>query len=114
MIAFGEYGLGKELVTYMYMNEVWTWLWFNPESYACEIIGFDNLNNKAIIYNGVNFNYEIVRTLEIKEFLEEYGDTLLFCVGKYNVSWRNVDYTWKGHKEYDFRKLIKNINYESK
>ena len=114
MIAFGEYGLGKELAKYMHMNAIWTWLWFNPESYACEIIGFDNLNNKAIIYNGVNFNYEIVRTLEIKEFLEEYGDTLLFCVGKYNVSWRNVGYTWKGHKEYDFRKLTKNINYESK
>ena len=48
MIVFGEYGLGKELVKYMYMNEVWTWLWFNPESYACEIIGFDNLKNKAI------------------------------------------------------------------
>ena len=109
MIVFGEYGLGKELVKYMYMNEVWTWLWFNPESYACEIIGFDNLNNKAIIYNGVNFNYEIVRTLEIKEFLEEYGDTLLFCVEKYNVSWRKVGYTWEGYEECDFRRFIRKI-----
>ena len=39
MIAFGEYGLGRELAEYMDMNEIWTWLWFNPESYACEVIG---------------------------------------------------------------------------
>lgn len=109
MIAFGEYGLGRELVEYMHKNEIWTWLWFNPESYACEIIGFDVVNDKVIIYNGVNFNYEVVRTLEIKDFIEEYGDTLLFCVGKYNVSWRKVGYTLKGYKEYDYRKLIKNI-----
>lgn len=109
MIAFGEYGLGKELVEYMSMNEIWTWLWFNPESYACEIICFDNVNNKAVIYNDVNFNYEIVRTLEIKDFVEEYGDIVLFCAGKYNVSWRKVGYTLKGYKEYDYRKLIKTL-----
>lgn len=111
MIALGEYGLGRELAEYMGMNEIWTWLWFNPESYACEVIGFDTVNNKVIIYNGVNFNYEVVRTLEIKDFVEEYGDILLFCVGKYNVSWRKVGYTWKGNTEYDFSKLIKNINH---
>ena len=82
MIAFGEYGLGRELAEYMDINEIWTWLWFNPESYACEIIGFDTVNNKVIIYNGINFNYEVVRTLEIKDFVEEYGDTMLFCTGK--------------------------------
>ena len=109
MIAFGEYGLGRELVEYMHINEIWTWLWFNPESYACEIIGFDDVNNKVIIYNGVNFNYEIIRTLEIKDFIEKYGDTLLFCVGKYNVSWRNVGYTLKGYKEYDYRNCIKTL-----
>lgn len=79
MIAFGEYGLGRELAEYMSMNEIWTWLWFNPESYACEVIGFDTVNNKVIIYNGVNFNYGVVRTLEIKDFVEEYGDTVLFA-----------------------------------
>ena len=109
MTAFGEYNFGRELAEYMHMNEIWTWLWFNPESYACEIIGFDNVSNKAIIYNGVNFNYEVVRTLEIKDFIEEYGDTLLFCVGKYNVSWRKLGYAWKGHKEYDFRQFIRKI-----
>ena len=90
MIAFGEYGLGRELVEYMSMNEIQTWLWFNPESYVCEIIGFDTVNNKVVIYNCVNFNYEVVRTLEIKDFVEEYGDTVLFCAGKYNVSWRKA------------------------
>ena len=109
MATFGEYNFGRELAEYMHMNEVWTWLWFNPESYACEIIGFDNVSNKAIIYNGVNFNYEVVRTLEIKDFIEEYGDTLLFCVGKYNVSWRKLGYAWKGHKECDFRQFIRKI-----
>ena len=109
MIAFGEYGLGRELVEYMSMNEIWTWLWFNPESYACEIIGFDTVNNKVIIYNGVNFNYEVVRTLEIKDFVEEYGDTMLFCAGKYNVSWRKVGYTWEGYEECDFRQFIRKI-----
>lgn len=107
MIALGEYGLGKELVENMHKNEIWTWLWFNPESYACEIIGFDTVNNKAIIYNGVNFNYEVIRTLEIKDFIEEYGNTLLFYVGKYNVSWRNVGYTLNGYKECNYRNFIK-------
>ena len=73
----------------------------------CEIIGFDTVNDKAIIYNGVNFNYEVVRTLEIKDFIEEYGDTLLFCAGKYNVSWRKVGYTLNGYKECDYRNFIK-------
>ena len=109
MISFGEYGLGRELVDYMHKKEIWTLLWFNPESYACEIIGFDVVNNKVIIYNGVNFNYEVIRTLEIKDFIEEYGDTLLFCAGKYNVSWRNVGYTLKGYKEYDYRNFIKTL-----
>ena len=112
MIVFGEYGLGRELVEFMHKNEIWTWLWFNPESYACEIISFDNVNNKIIIYNGVNFNYEIIRTLEVKDFIEEYGDTLLFCVGKYNVSWRKVGYTLKGYKESDYRKFIKTLVYK--
>ena len=107
MIRLGEYGLGKELVECMDMNEIWTWLWFNPESYSCEIIDFDAVNNKVIIYNGVNFNYEVLRTLEIKDFVEEYGDVLLFCAGKYNVSWRKVGYTWKGYEECDFRRFIK-------
>ena len=70
---------------------------------------FDNVNNKVIIYNGINFNYEVIRTLEIKDFIEEYGDTLLFCAGKYNVSWRNVGYTLKGYKEYDYRNFIKTL-----
>ena len=109
MIAFGEYGLGRELVEYMSMNEIQTWLWFNPESYVCEIIGFDTVNNKVVIYNGVNFNYEVVRTLEIKDFVEEYGDTVLFCAGKYNVSQRKAGYTWKGYKECDFRQFINKI-----
>ena len=109
MMAFGEYGLGRELVECMCMNEIWTWLWFNPESYACEVISFDIVNNKVIVYNGVNFNSEVVRTLEIEDFVEEYGDTVLFCAGKYNVSWRKVGYTWEGHKEYDFRQLIRGI-----
>lgn len=65
-----------------------------------------NVNNKVIIYNGVNFNYEVVRTLEIKDFIEEYGDTLLFCAGKYNVSWRKVGYTLKGYKECNFKVKI--------
>ena len=34
MVVFGEYGLGRELVEYMHINEIWTWLWFNPESYV--------------------------------------------------------------------------------
>ena len=109
MIAFGEYGLGRELAEYMCMNEIWTWLWFNPESYACEVISFDIVNNKVIIYNGINFNSEVVRTLEIKDFVEEYGDIILFYVGKYNVSWRKVGYTLKGHKECDYRKIINKI-----
>lgn len=109
MILFGEYGLGRELAKCMRMKAINTCLWFNPESYACEIIGFDNVNNKAIIYNGVNFKYEVIRTLEIKDFIEEYGDTLLFCAGKYNVSWRKAGYTLKGYKEYDYRKLIKTL-----
>lgn len=88
-------------------NEIWTWLWFNLESYACEIIGFDTVNNKVIIYNGVDFNYEVVKTLEVKDSIEEYGDTLLFCAGKYNVSWRKVGYTLNGYKEYDYRNFIK-------
>ena len=112
MIAFGECGLGEILVENMHKKEIWTWLWFNPESYACEIIGFDAVNNKVIIYNGVNFNYEVVRTLEIKDFIEEYGDTLLFCVGKYNVSWRKVGYTVNGYKEFDYRKFIKTLVYK--
>ena len=109
MIRLGEYGLGRELVECMGMNEIWTWLWFNPESYACEIIDFDTVNNKVIIYNGVNFNYEVLRTLEIKDFVEKYGDILLFCAGKYNVSWRKVGYTWKGYEECDFRQFIRKI-----
>ena len=109
MMAFGEYGLGRELAEYMCMNEIWTWLWFNPESYACEVISFDIVNNKVIIYNGINFNSEVVRTLEIKDFVEEYGDIMLFCVGKYNVSWRKVGYTLKGYEECDYRKFIKTL-----
>ena len=109
MMAFGEYGLGSELAEYMCMNEIWTWLWFNPESYACEVISFDIVNNKVIIYNGVNFNSEVVRTLEIKDFVEEYGDTVLCCAGKYNVSWRKVGYTGEGYEECDFRQFIRKI-----
>ena len=48
-------------------------------------------------------------TKEIKDFIEEYGDTLLFCAGKYNVSWRKVGYTLKGYKEYDYRQFIRKI-----
>lgn len=109
MIAFGVYGLGRKLVEYMNKNEIWTWLWFNPESYTCEIIGFDTVNNKVIIYNGVDFNYEVVRTLEIKDFIEEYEDTLLFCAGKYNISWRKVSYILKGYKKYDYKQFIRTL-----
>ena len=109
MIVFGEYGLGRDLAEHIHKKEVWTWSWFNPESYACEIIGFDAVHNKAIIYNGVNFNCEVVRTLEVKDFIEEYGDALLFCAGKYNVSWRKVGYTLKGYKEYYYRQFIRTL-----
>lgn len=109
MILYGEYGLGRELVECMRMKAINTCLWFNPESYACEIISFDNVNNKVIIYNGVDFKYEVVRTLEIQEFIKEYGDIILFCVGKYNVSWRKIGYTWKGYKECDYRKFIETL-----
>ena len=109
MIAFGEYGLGRELTEHMHKNEIWTWLWFNPESCACEIIGFDIVNNKIIIHNGINFNYEIISTFKIKDFIEEYGDILLFCAGKYNVSWRKVGYTLKGYKECNYRQFIRTL-----
>ena len=109
-MEFGEYGTGRELAENMSMNEIWTWLWFNPESYACEIFGFDNVNNKVIIYNGINFNYEEIRTLDIEDFTKEFGDTLLFCCGKYNVSWRKVGYTWPGYQECDFRSFINSLS----
>ena len=51
MIIYGEYGLGRELVECMSMKAINTCLWFNPESYACEIIDFDCVNkNKVIIF----------------------------------------------------------------
>ena len=63
-------------------------------------------SNASRNYNGINFNYEVIRTLEIKDFIEEYGDTLLFCAGKSNVSWRNVGYTLKSYKECNFKVKI--------
>lgn len=110
MIVFGEYGLGRELAEYMNMKEIWDCLWFYPESSLCEIIHFDVIHNKVIVYNGINFNYEISRILEIEDFIQRYGDAMLFCVGKYNVSWRKSGYTWMQCEECDYRDLIRQIN----
>lgn len=110
MIVFGEYGLGKELIENMNLKEICDCLWFYPESSLCEIIRFDIIHKKVIIYNGINFNHKINRTLEIGDFINRYGDAMLFCVGKYNVSWRKSGYTWMQCEECDYRDLIRQIN----
>ena len=63
------------------------------------------------IYGDVDVS--VVRTLEIKDFIEEYGDTLLFCAGKHNVSWRKVGYSVNGYKEFDYRKFISHFKINS-
>lgn len=107
-----EYGTGKQLAENYRANDVWTWLFFNPESWGCEIYGFDTTNKKVIVYNGVNFNYEEIRTMSIEEFAKQFENTIFFCCGMYNVCWRNIGYAWKGHSLVDYRAQIEKIKTE--
>ena len=74
-----------------------TFLYYNPSDFKGLVFDFSRLNDgKVIAYDGLSkpFSYNAVREFTVEDFLREYGMKKLLSVTHYNVTWKELGYSW--------------------
>ena len=75
-----------------------TYLYYSPSDFRGLVFDFSHLidGSKVIAYDGLSkpFSYNAVREFTVEDFLREYGMKKLLSVTHYNVTWKELGYSW--------------------